>query len=70
MSKFIALTEISNEDWKTQLAQGYPNVPKGSEVKILQRDFRNFYGRWVLIQWNGNKYYTRMEYIKEVEDNE
>ncbi len=66
MSKFIALKEISNEDWKTQLAQGYPNVPKGAEVKILERDFRNFYGRWTLIQYNGNQYYTKAEYIKEV----
>ncbi len=67
MSKFITLIEISDEDWKTQLAQGYPNVPKGAEVKILQRNVRNFYGSWVLIQWNENNYYTRIEYIKEVE---
>lgn len=68
MFKYIAKKEISNEDWKTQLAQKYPNIPKGAEVKIIQRDFRNYYGVWVVVEWNGNRYYTSKDNIEEVYD--
>lgn len=60
MEKYaITLNELSDEDWKTQLARKYPNVPKGAKVKILQENYINFYGGpWSRIEWNGNWYWV------------
>lgn len=32
----VALEEFADEDWKTQAARKYPNIPKGSIVYVLQ----------------------------------
>ena len=45
MAKYAeALQELSDEDWKTQAAHGYPNIPKGATVKVLNEKYQNYYG--------------------------
>lgn len=39
----ITLEELADEDWKTQLARKYPNIPKGAVVNVLQEDMYNWY---------------------------
>ena len=64
----IALEELVDEDWKTQLARKYPNVPKGAKVKILQENYINFYGGpWSRIEWNGNWYWVSSKDLEIVE---
>ena len=59
MYKAIALEELANEDWKTQLALKYPNIPKGAEVGIIEENYYNFYGGpWTRVEWNGNWYWV------------
>lgn len=70
MSKYFAVREIANEDWKTQVTRGYPNIPKGAEVEVIEKNFVNFYGSFMIVYWNNNIYYTKKENVKEVEDNE
>lgn len=50
---------MADEDWKTQRARGYPNVPAGSEVEIAEEGMINFYGGpWTRIEWKGNLYWV------------
>ena len=57
--KAIALEELTDNDWKTQLARKYQNIPKGAEVDIIQEDYYNFYGGpWTRVEWNGNWYWV------------
>ena len=53
----IAVTkrELCDQDWKTQLAKRYPNIPKGEEVTFL-RKYNNMYGAFCDVLWNGNVY--------------
>ena len=60
----IALEELADENWKTQTALGYPNVPKGAEVKVLNTNFKNLYGEFFEIEWNERKYYVRPNCVK------
>lgn len=62
--KGIALEELADENWKTQTALGYPNVPKGAEVKVLNTNFKNLYGEFFEIEWNEHKYYVRPNCVK------
>lgn len=66
MSKYFAVREIANEDWKTQVARGYPNIPKGAEVEVIEKNFVNLYGSFMIVWWNNNIYYTKKENIKEM----
>ena len=55
----VAVEEIADEDWKTQLARKYSNIPKGSLVEVLRENYCNFYGGpWTEVKWNGNTYWT------------
>lgn len=55
----VALSELDDEDWKTQLARKYPNIPAGSKVKIIEENYVNFYGGpWTRVKWNGNTYWV------------
>lgn len=54
---YITLQEIFDEDWKTQLAQGYPNIPKNEKVLYI-KTFRNFYGEYIRVEWNNTLYDT------------
>lgn len=55
----VAVEEIADEDWKTQSARKYSNIPKGSLVEVLRENYCNFYGGpWTEVKWNGNTYWT------------
>lgn len=56
--KAITVKELSNEDWKTQLARKYGNIPPNTEVEVIKQDVMNFYGSWCLVEYNGNRYYV------------
>ena len=59
MGKFAqALQELSDEDWKTQMAHGYPNIPKGATVKVLNEKYQNYYGTFCEVEYNGRHYYV------------
>ena len=58
MKQAITLCELSDEDWKTQLAHKYSNIPEGVIVDIIDEDIQNYYGTWQLVRWNGNTYYV------------
>lgn len=53
-----ALSRIYDEDWKTQSARGYSDIPAGSRVLVLRENVKNLYGSWIQVFWNGNTYYT------------
>lgn len=62
----VALEELADEDWKTQAARKYPNIPKGSVVYVLQEDYYNWYGGpWTRVEWNGNLYWTSPNKLKK-----
>ena len=63
----IAIEEIADEDWKTQLARKYPDIPKGSIVNVLQENMHNWYGGpWTRVEWNGNWYWTSPSKLKKL----
>ena len=62
----IALEELADEDWKTQLARKYQNVPKDAVVSIVQEGMYNWYGGpWTRIEWNGNFYWVKPAALKK-----
>ena len=56
--KAVTIRELSNEDWKTQLAQGYPNIPADAVVEVIDNDFNNWYGNWCIVMYNNIRYYV------------
>ena len=58
MKEAVALTTLADQDWKTQLARGYSNVPMGAVVTVTNDEFTNFYGTWCEIIWNNCHYYV------------
>lgn len=63
----IALEELADEDWKTQAARKYPNIPRGSIVNVLQEDYYNFYGGpWIRVEWSGNWYWVNPDGIRRI----
>lgn len=65
--KAIAIEELANEDWKTQLALKYPNIPKGAEVGIIEENYCNFYGGpWTRVEWNGNWYWVDSSKLRKM----
>ena len=65
MNKYITNREIHDEDWKTQSAKGYPNIPANEEVEVIEI-YSNFYGRYVRIKWHDNIYDTYPSYIRRL----
>ena len=60
----VALREIYDEDWKTQSARKYLNVPPGARVIVITENYTNFYGGpWTRIMWDGNMYWTKPDSI-------
>lgn len=54
----VTLKSLCDQDWKTQLAQGYPNIPKGAVVDIVNPEYTNLYGTWCEIMYKGVHYYV------------
>ena len=65
--KAIALKELADEDWKTQHAQKYSNIPAGAEVEIIKENYYNFYGGpWTIVEWKDNCYYVDPKQLKKL----
>lgn len=64
MSKIgIALENLYDEDWETQCAKGYSDIPKGAEVKIKGYT-TNLYGHYIKVIYNGILYYVKPSKIE------
>ena len=66
---WYAKSELPDSDWKTQLAKGYGNIPKGARVEFV-RVMSNFYGTYASVRYDGRHYYVRkseLEYREEQE---
>ena len=56
----VALREIYDEDWKTQSARKYQNIPAGVRVIVITENYVNLYGGpWTRVMWDGNMYWTK-----------
>ena len=58
MGKAITKKELCDEDWQTQLAQGYENIPANTTVDVIG-DITNLYGIYIKVIYNGNLYYVK-----------
>ena len=65
MYKYISTRSLCDEDWKTQAAQGYSNIPKGAEVQYLGM-MNNLYGHYAEVRYNGRHYYVNPNGIKRI----
>jgi hypothetical protein len=65
---YITLQEIFDEDWQTQLAQGYPNIPKNEKVLYI-KTFQNCYGTYIRVKWNNILYDTVPWKLKRIKEN-
>ena len=65
MTTYIAKRELADEDWKTQLAKGYENIPQGAECQFI-KSVRNFYGNYVLVEYNNHRYYVNSYDLEEI----
>jgi hypothetical protein len=65
--KYIAKRELASDDWKTQAAQRFKNIPKGAEVKMIQKEYWNYYGKFSEVEWNGHIYYVGCDDIEEID---
>lgn len=61
--KGIALEELGNEDYMTQAAKGYPNIPKGAEVEYIDM-VQNMYGVYMKVLYGENLYYVNPRLIE------
>ena len=41
MRQAVALNTLANQDWKTQLARGYSNIPNMAIVDVIEENFTN-----------------------------
>jgi hypothetical protein len=67
--KYIAKKELSDNDFRTQAALKYPNIPAGAEVEHIET-ITNFYGRYAKVRWNRTLYYVKPDDIKKIECDE
>ena len=60
----VALREIYDEDWKTQSARKYQNIPAGVRVIVITENYVNLYGGpWTRVMWDENMYWTKPDSI-------
>lgn len=59
----IAKVEITDEDWKTAIAQGKQPIPAGAKVKITGT-LQNLYGDFLTVEYNGTRYTVDPRKIK------
>lgn len=57
MTKYIAKKELMDEDWKTQLAKGYGNIPQGAKCQFI-KSVHNLYGNYILVEYDNHRYYV------------
>ena len=67
MKKYCALKELSDCDYKTQMAKGYGNIPKYAEVEFVKY-FRNLYGDYMRIRYKDRIYDVKSEDIMIIEE--
>lgn len=66
--KVKTICSIPDENWKTQLAKGYANIPEDTELTII--DFlHNCYGNYLKVMYNGHIYYIDPTIVKYINDN-
>ena len=61
--------EVFDEDYKTALVKGNPSIPKGTKV-ILRKFFKNLYGEFFAVNYNGYLFYAKpscFNYVKLIE---
>lgn len=58
MKQAVTLKTLADQDWKTQLARGYRNIPAETLVDVINEEFTNFYGTWCEVEWEGRRYYV------------
>ena len=63
--KLRTLREIYDEDFMTQAALKYPNIPV-SEIVEYVNEFHNFYGHYVRILWNNRAYDTTWDKLEVI----
>lgn len=68
MKEAVALKTLADQDWKTQLAQGYSNIPSGAIVEVINDNYVNFYGVWCEVKWNNVNYYVSKRDLSFDED--
>lgn len=67
---WYAKCELPDSDWKTQLAKGYGDIPKGAQV-TFEGTMQNFYGYYAKVRYNGILYYVppgNIEFREEQEE--
>lgn len=57
-NKARTLKELANEDYKTQIARGYKNIPKGAMVSVIDDNFNNLYGNFCIVKYKDNTYHV------------
>lgn len=60
MTRAITKKELYDEDWQTQLARGYENIPANTIVEVLG-NVNNLYGSYTKVLYNGILYYVKPE---------
>ena len=63
--KLRTLREIYDEDFKTQVALKYPNIP-ANEIVEYMNEFHNFYGYYVRVLWNNRVYDTTWDKLEVI----
>lgn len=63
--KLKTLKIIYDEDFITQVALKYPNIPTGEIVEYVN-EFRNLYGHYVRVLWNNRVYDTTWDKLEVV----
>jgi len=63
--KLRTLREIYDEDFMTQAALKYPNIPAHEIVEYVN-EFYNFYGYYVRVLWNNRVYVTTWDKLEVV----
>lgn len=63
----IAQRSLQDEDYKTAIAQGKPEIPKGTSVIVVDK-ITNFYGEYYKVKYNDSIYYVPLNGIKIVEE--
>lgn len=59
---FITKRELHDEDWKTQCAKGYENIPEGAEV-VFDGEISNCYGTYAKVYYKNRLYYVKADDI-------